>query len=147
MSPENETLEQRVQRLEDLVAIQRLFADYRRFLDGKDFESYSQLFAEDGQFGGTAGGAKGPEAIRELVSGMRGTFLRENAGDDFHIVANEVVDLEGDHATAVVTWAYVVRGEDNSPQLYKLGHYNDHLVREGGRWKFSHREGTTDLFD
>jgi len=140
-----QTLEERVQRLEDLVAIQRLFHDYRRFLDGKEFESYSHLFAKDGQFGGAAGSGKGPAAIRELVTGMLGTFLRETRGDDFHIVANEVVDLDGDRATAEVTWAYVVRGADDAPQLLKLGHYNDELIREDGRWKFWRRSGATDL--
>jgi uncharacterized protein (TIGR02246 family) len=147
MTENGETLEARVQRLEDLEAIGRLFRDYRRFLDGKDFSSYSQLFATNGRFGGVHGAAKGAEAIRALVEGMVGTDLRESKGDDLHLVTNDVIELNGDHATAEVTWAYIVRGDDGRPVLHKVGHYNDTLVREDGRWKFEHRIGTTDIFE
>ena len=43
-------IEARLRRLEDLEAIRRLFAEYRRALDEKDFDKYCRLFTEDGVF-------------------------------------------------------------------------------------------------
>jgi hypothetical protein len=39
----------------------------------------------------------------------------------------------------------VVRGDDGGPVLSKLGHYDDELVREGGRWRFLRREAPMDI--
>src|ERR1700720_4588085 len=44
---DEDTLVARVQRLEDLAAIERLFLDYRRHLDARDMYAYSRLFCED----------------------------------------------------------------------------------------------------
>ena len=58
----------RLQRLEDREAIRELLMDYGRFLDQRDFASFSQLFAEkDGEWNGGMGTAKGPQAIRRLM--------------------------------------------------------------------------------
>lgn len=145
MSTDGLTLEERVQRLEDLQAISRLFHDYRRYLDGKDFLSYSQLFVEDGEFGADQA-PKGPAEIQKYVEGLvpRG-FLREQKGEDLHLVANEVVDVDGDRATTYVTWVYIVRQDDGTPVLCKTGHYEDNLVRHDGRWKFARRRGSTQM--
>ncbi|HUZ20448.1 MAG TPA: nuclear transport factor 2 family protein [Acidimicrobiales bacterium] len=147
MTTEQLTLEERVQRLEDLQAIARLFRDYRRFLDGKDFVSYSQLFAADAEFTGSDGGGTGPEAIRSMVEGMVGTHLRTKKGDDLHLVANEIVEVHGDRAVADVTWIYIVRADDGTPSMQKVGHYHDILVRKPDGWRFQRREGTTDIFE
>ena len=145
MVQDNDSVEARLTRLEDLEAIRRLFLDYRRHLDGKDFRAYADLFARDGEFIAGTMRAKGPEAIFELVDGMLGTLLTAQGGDDVHLVANEIVDLDGDQANAAVTWVYILRGEGDVPELAKIGHYNDVLTREDGRWKFLRREAPTDI--
>ena len=61
-------LAQRVQRLEDLMAIHQLFIDYGRYLDAGDVDAYASLFAEDGEVMlGPLGRARGPAAIKELM--------------------------------------------------------------------------------
>ena len=45
MSP---TLEERLRRLEDILAIQQLFIDYGLALDAGDLDTYAQLFATQG---------------------------------------------------------------------------------------------------
>ena len=63
-------------------------------------------------------------------------------------LVNPQVELDpddGDRARAHVTWLYVVKGEDGAPALAKLGHYDDELVREAGRWRFQRREAPTDI--
>ncbi|HLW95207.1 MAG TPA: nuclear transport factor 2 family protein [Solirubrobacteraceae bacterium] len=143
-----ETLEARLERLEDLEAIRALLADYRRYLDGKDFRAYASLFAREGEFiagEGDAIRASGPEAIFALVDGMRGTLLTDQGGDDVHVAVNEVIELAGDRATANSTWVYLIRGEGDVPEVSKIGHYEDELIREDGRWKFLRRRAPMDI--
>jgi ketosteroid isomerase-like protein len=144
--------EERLGRLEDLAAIRQLFVDYKMALDKQDFAAYAALFAADGEFIATPQQglqqATGPAAIQALVEGMTGSLLGAAPGDDFHVVANPLIELDPDdpdRARAEVTWLYVVKGEDGAPALAKLGHYDDVLVREAGQWRFLRREAPTDI--
>jgi uncharacterized protein (TIGR02246 family) len=139
----------RLRRLEDLEQIRQLFMDYKRVLDGKDFGAYADLFADDGEFVAIEGGARGRAAIEAMVAAMPGTeLLAANVGDDFHLVLNPQIQLDArdaNRAHAQSTWAYVVKGDDGQPVLAKLGHYNDELVRERGKWRFLRREAPMDI--
>ena len=142
------SVEARLRRLEDLAQIRRLFVDYKIVLDKQDFGAYAALFAEDGEFIAGTQRVKGRAAIQALVDGMRGSLLGSAPGDDFHVVVNPLIDLDAadpDRARAEVTWLYVVKGEDGGPALAKLGHYEDVLVRQAGRWLFGRREAPTDI--
>ena len=148
MEHERESPAERLARLEDLEAIRRLFGEYRRHLDRKDFRGYAALFARAGEFIAGPGGsirATGPDAIFALVDGMRGSLLTDRDGDDLHVALNEVIELDGDRATASSTWLYILRGEGDVPELAKIGHYEDVLTREDGTWKFLRREAPTDI--
>ena len=148
MADDSESIEARLRRLEDIEAIRRLFQDYRRSLDGKDFRAYAELFAVDGEFiAGPDGSirAKGREDIFALVDGMRGSLLTDQTGDDVHVAVNDRIDLDGDRATATSTWVYVLRGEGDVPDVAKVGRYNDVLTREDGSWKFLCREAPCDI--
>jgi uncharacterized protein (TIGR02246 family) len=139
------TVEARLRRLEDLEEIRELFLRYQRCLDAKDFAGYAGLFAEDGVFVAGALEARGPAAIEELVRGMLGSLLTESSGDDAHLVVNPSVTVDGDRATAAVTWVYVVRSAEDEPRLAKLGHYDDVLARTAAGWRFLRREAPTDM--
>jgi hypothetical protein len=84
-----------------------------------------------------------------MVAAMPSTdLLAAKAGDDFHLVLNPQIQLDADdpdRARAQSTWAYVVKGDDGEPVLAKLGHYDDDLVREDGRWRFLRREAPLDI--
>jgi len=136
--------EARLRRLEDIEEIRALLMEYRRALDEKDFRAYAALFARDGVFSAGTMKATGPDEIYALVEGMLGTLLTERSGDDFHLVANIAIELDGDRATSTSTWAYVLR-EGDTPVLAKLGRYEDELVREDGRWRFQHRHAPSDV--
>jgi SnoaL-like domain len=139
----------RLRRLEDLEQIRQLFMDYKRVLDGKDFGAYAELFADDGEFVAIEGGARGRAAIEAMVAAMPGTeLLAASVGDDFHLVLSPQIQLDpadANRARAQSTWAYVVKGDDGQPVLAKLGHYDDELVRERGRWRFLRREAPMDI--
>jgi uncharacterized protein (TIGR02246 family) len=137
------TVEERLQRLEDMEAIWRLMLEYRACLDAKDIRGYAALFAADGEFIAGDMRATGPEEIFALVDGMRGTLLTDRGGDDVHVVANPTIEVDGDRATADSTWIYILRGEGDQPVLSKIGGYHDVFTREDGRWRFLRREAPT----
>ncbi len=137
---DHDDLERRLARLEAREEIRALLMAYRRALDEKDFDAYAALFGSDGVF--TAGDfvATGEQEIRAMLDSMVPEFLAPVAGDDLHVLCNVDIQVDGDDTgRATSTWVYVVRGEGDVPQLSKLGHYEDELVREDGRWRFARR--------
>jgi uncharacterized protein (TIGR02246 family) len=140
--PTDDALAQRVQRLEDLMAIQQLFIDYGRHLDAGDLDAYASLFAEDGEvLLGPLGRAKGRTAIRELM--MRALGGRQ--GGSYHIISSPQVVLDGDRATATVMWTVIARTAQGDPALTMVGHHVDVLRREPEGWRFVRRKGHVDL--
>jgi hypothetical protein len=136
----SESLELRLQRLEDREEIRQLLKDYGRFLDQRDFASFSRLFAEkDGEWIGGMGKAKGPQAIQKLMEDSIGKSPDKNTAPNFHLFTNEIIHINRNQADATTKWIFVVQGENNRPQPLLLGHYEDTLIREGGRWKFLRR--------
>jgi uncharacterized protein (TIGR02246 family) len=137
-------LGRRLSRLEAREEIHALLMDYRRALDEKDFRAYADLFGSDGVF--TAGDfvATGGEEILAMLEAMVPEYLAPVGGDDLHLVCNVDIDVhDADTATARSTWVYLVRGDGDVPELSKLGHYEDELVREDGRWRFARRHAPT----
>jgi hypothetical protein len=135
----------RLRRLEDMEEIRRLFLDYARFLDAKDFGPCSRLFADEGEFVLPFESAVGPAAVEQSMAGMLGKHLAADPGVDFHVIANPVVNLDGDRATARSFWLYVTADDDGHPQLAQFGHYEDELIREHGRWRFNRRDAARDI--
>jgi ketosteroid isomerase-like protein len=136
------SLEDRLQRMEDLMEIHQLFIDYGMHLDAGRFEEYSNLFATDGQIRlGPLGKAQGREAIREtMIRALDGLV-----GKTYHVISSPSVQLNGDTATSEVMWTMIERGDDGQPRLAMLGRHRDELVREDGRWKISVRRGLIDV--
>lgn len=138
-------LEARVQHLEDLEEIRRLFLDYGTYLDTKEFEALSQLWAEEGEFALPVGAVKGPESVLEVMESMVGKDLAVEAGKDLHVFSNQVVDIDGDRATATSFWAYITPDRDGHPRIAQFGHYEDVLIRVDGKWQFGRRKGVRDI--
>jgi uncharacterized protein (TIGR02246 family) len=139
-----ESIEERLRRLEDREAIWQLFQDYRRELDARDFAAYSRLFAEDGEWIGDLGSAKGPAEIEALLVRTLEVYP-DDTTRTYHLVANPVIQVDGDRATAQSTWCFVTRADDDEPVLAMLGHYDDVLTRADGRWKFLRRVAYRDM--
>ncbi len=146
-SPEQrKTLESRLQDLEDREEIRQLLKDYGRFLDQRDFASFSRLFAEkDGEWIGGMGKARGPQAIQKLMEASIGKNTEGISMPNFHLFSNEIIHVNGNQADATTKWIFVVQGEKSSPQMMFLGHYEDLLVRENGRWRFLKRVVHADI--
>jgi ketosteroid isomerase-like protein len=139
---EPQSLEARVRRLEDLEEIRRLFIDFGKHLDAGDFAAYAALFSEKGEvILGPLGSAIGRAAIQALLEralgrGSRGTH---------HIIANPLIELDGDRATTDVAWVFFAKHADGRPAVAMLGRHRDLVIRERGVWRFARREGFIDI--
>ncbi len=142
-----ESIEARLKRMENREEIRQLLTDYGRYLDQRDWASFSQLFAEkDGEWIGGMGRAKGSQEVRKLmvdtIGSNKGTPA---AGGNYHLFMNETIDVNGDTGKATTKWMFVVQNSSKQPQPFYLGHYEDTLIREQGRWKFLKRVVYSDI--
>lgn len=134
------TVEQRLQRVEDELAIKRIIVEYAVRLDAKDFDGYVELFAKEGVWQNGPTIRKGRAAIREMLAGLYRDTAPEPMGyERFRIVSNMQVDVDGDRATARSRHLSITRGEKGAPVPILSGLYEDEFVREDGEWKILRR--------
>jgi uncharacterized protein (TIGR02246 family) len=139
------SVEARLQRLEDKEAIRSLLIDYGRALDARDFEAYGRLFAKDGTWKGGMGSATSPQNIAKMVAdGFKrmSPSLYENSN---HVMTSMDIEVDGDTGKAWSRWLWVVVGADGRPRVERAGHYEDTLVRENNEWKFRSRQAFTEI--
>jgi uncharacterized protein (TIGR02246 family) len=139
------TLEQRVQRLEDVEAIRTLMIRYGRALDERDFKAYGELFAKNGTWKGGMGSATSPDAIGRMVEAGFARMAPELYTNSNHVMTSLDVEVDGDTAQAWSRWLWVVVGADGKPRTERAGYYVDSLVRESGAWKFGQRQAVTEI--
>ena len=77
-----------------------MLTDYGRFLDARDLVAYSKLFAKDGEWVGGFGSAKGPEGFWR--SGAKNLGTAANRANNYHILSNFEIEVQGDSAYGVV---------------------------------------------
>lgn len=142
--PGGDALEARVQRLEDTEAIRELLRDYGRHLDRRDIDAWAALFAEDGEWLGGLGRARGHEALRGMLADALPPGPPAPGEGGHHLFADQRVEVDGNRATAHSRWVFITATEGR-PALAMLGAYDDELVRVDGRWLFLRRVVTTDI--
>jgi hypothetical protein len=140
---DNTSIEARLRALEDRQAIERVLMEYGRSLDNRDFATYSNLFAQNGEWNGGTGVFRGPAAIKVGMEKSFGAATDIPKGSNFHILTNAIIDLNGDRATAVSKWAFM-RVVEGKPQVAMTGRYEDEFVRERGAWKILTRKAPAD---
>jgi hypothetical protein len=144
-SPEpDDDIPARLRRLEDAEQIRRLTQQYRRLLDARDLAGYGRLFAADGEWLGGTGYGRSPAGITAMLE-ERLPARSPDGPSAWHLVAEPEVQLDGDRATGLTTWAWVGRGDGAGPAMRLLGHYADSYVREAGQWRYQRRIAHTDI--
>jgi uncharacterized protein (TIGR02246 family) len=138
-------IDARIQKLADAAEIRTLLHDYGRLLDARDLTAFAALFARDGAWVGGLGTATGPAAIGAMMRKAFGDVAVGSNHANFHLLSNEIVTVDGDTATAWSRWTFVAADAAGRPAMAMAGHYDDRLVREGGRWRFARRVATTDI--
>ena len=140
-----ESLAARVQVLEDREAIRALILAYGQAHDHRDYRTFASLFAQNGEWVGGLGTAKGPDAIFQLMDKTIGHKPTPNGSGTYHVLTNDQIEIKGDLASATTKWIYITPGPDDAPKLVYLGHYDDKFIRENGVWKFLRREAPADI--
>jgi 3-phenylpropionate/cinnamic acid dioxygenase small subunit len=137
------TLSERLQHLEDLEEIRRLYIAYGRHLDDGNVAAYVALFSRDAKLRlGPVMRADGSAEIESAVTALLKSM--ESADRAVHVIGAPQVDLGEDAATGECVWAAVSQLPDGASSVL-VGRHVDELVREDGRWRFARRTGLIDV--
>jgi uncharacterized protein (TIGR02246 family) len=135
-----QTIEQRLQRVEDELAIRRVLVDYSATQDAHDYAGYAALFARNGEWVNGKTVHKGREAILKMLVDLYGAPPPGYVNSEsFHITSNPQVNVDGDRATARSRHLLVMRGPKGEPTPALAGRYEDEFIREDGKWKILRR--------
>ena len=133
-------IDDRLRRVEDLLAIQRLQIEYSGRLDARDIDGYVALFAPEATWQVGTLIKHGPDEIRRLLLDLYGPTPNGFVNmSEVSIVADPRIELHGDHATGTVRHVLLQRGAHGEPVPVLTGQYTDEYVREDGAWKILHR--------
>jgi ketosteroid isomerase-like protein len=133
------SIEERLQRLEDIEAVRQLMAKYHKLCDGwddkgthKDPEAIAALFTADGVWAVTA--RQPPPTGRAEVAEL----ARDNQSIQWivHYFANPIVEVDGDTANGEFIGVLRVRVTKDVPKSWVLGRYRVVARREPEGWRF-----------
>jgi hypothetical protein len=131
---------------DDRAEIENLQARYVLAMDFNNPDAYAATFTEDGVLDWARGQIVGRDAIRQfLASGAynptRGAKEVEGWPAAYrHFILNQVIKVDGDHATAVTYWFQGGNLQDRRKFEFGLfGTYEDELVKVDGHWLFKKR--------
>ena len=128
-----ESLEVRVQRLEDAEAVYRLGINYVGSIDSGDWKAVADMFTDDAVAGfGLFGHVEGIKAITEFFRDV----VPPNLPYKIHKLHNPIIDVSGD--TAKAQWHYEVAATSapSNRAIWIAGRYTVECVKVKGEWKF-----------
>jgi len=121
---------------DDILAIQKLIADYNHVVDQGDGDAFAALFVEGGSLDSGFNVIKGRDELRDFAA-----FVPSMAPGARHLVSNVSIDGDGDDATArLYLQMWSTAGGAAETKLVISGRYEDTLKREGGAWRFVTRK-------
>ncbi len=137
---------------QDRAEIEDLMARYLMAMDYNDFDSYADMFTEEGTLEFARGAVTGRENIRAAAKGFKeavaGIYqdVDGNPAVLRHVLCQSVIRVEGDKAWHTGFWfecandgPRLEEGGRVTPTLGTFGIYEDDLVRVDGDWKFAYR--------
>lgn len=131
----------------DRAEIENISNKYMVAVDAGDIETVMSTWHPDGELVWVFGTENGKDEIRAAMSDFGGARYEAVAEDATwrprtrHQIINHVIDVEGDTAHTTAYWfATTNRTPQGDVQLLYMGHYEDILVRENGKWLFKSRK-------
>ena len=135
-------LEERVRLLEDKVAIQQLITAWGPAVDTGNSEAAASLFTEDCILESDLSYLVSPPAISAMVLGEgHQALIRDGSA---HIPATAIVNVEGDHATAI-GYTRVYRHTPDGYEVWRVSANNWEFRRTPDGWRMVRR--TAQLID
>jgi uncharacterized protein (TIGR02246 family) len=133
-------LEERLQRLEDELAVTRLIASYGPLVDAGDADGVAALWAKDGDYDVEGWHMRDRDEVRAMVlSKAHQRFIGEGS---VHFVAPAHVTVDGDQALAVCE-SILVLHRDGEFQIARAGANRIHLRRSVDGWQIVNRRTRT----
>lgn len=132
-----------VDDLVDIASLRRVVDEYALAVDGRDAAAFADLFTDDGVLAVYEAGEDDPsieyvgrERLLEVVQ------LIAAFDATMHVMANHVVDVEGDEAFGrVYALCHHLQEQDGKGEdTLMLLHYRDRYVRIDGRWRIARRD-------
>ena len=127
-----EELEARIQKLEDIKAVERLQAEYWDLMDAKDWVGFRKCFTDDFVFRNmTTGGVyEGAETMVKIISGKFGPKVISSHHGHHHWV-----EITGPD-TAIAHWALEddLYDSEHGGEFVGRAHYDNKYVKIDGRW-------------
>ena len=121
---------------DDILAIQKLIADYNHIVDAGEGEAFARLFVDGGSLDTGFNVVKGGDELRDFAA-----FVPTMAPGSRHMVANVSIDGDGDTATSkLYLQMYSTAGGAAATKLVISGRYEDTLRRDDGTWRFVTRK-------
>ena len=146
----------------DRAEIVDLQGRYVMAMDYFDADGYAAVFAEDGVLDWARGLVEGRAAIREFMASGTYDLTRGAPAADTpdgrnwpstvrHLITNQVIEVNGDKATALTYWIQFNNNEKRDQVVWMLfGSWYDEFVKIDGEWFFSlhriHNEGNQRTF-
>lgn len=136
------TVEERLARVEDTLAVQEVLARCCHAIDAEDAAAWVDCYSEDARWT-SVGTAGGPTFVLEGRSAFAEWFaeFREKVPLDTqtHLGLNARIAIDGDSADVTSTFV-TVRLVDGEPVVFSNGLYHDRLVRcADGAWRIADR--------
>lgn len=137
------TVEERLQAVEDRLAIIELEGRYSRAFDDHDGEAWCVLFTPDGIYQSrllderNASFVRGTDALR--------SFCNDAPYRGIHFMHLPQLVVEGDTAHARIHLEFYCYFEDEAALRKMAGYYDVEYVRYEGEWKIQRRITTTFL--
>jgi hypothetical protein len=137
------SIDQRVQALEDRLAIIELEATYARSFDERDGSTWSGLFTEDGVYQSRPVGEAQPLTFVQGRPALH-SFCTDAPFAGIHFLHLPQLVLTDDQATARIHLEFHgdFVGDAGAPRLSMRGFYDVSYRREDGRWLIAHRMTT-----
>jgi len=130
-----DALVQRVQALEDELAIHRLIVRYGFAVDIGDAKHTAEVFTDDAVYDVDVFVMRGRDDIRKMVATDPHRSL---VGNCAHQIGPSVVTVDGDRAVAT-GYSRVYLRQGDTIDVYRVSFNRFELVRRDGRWQIAHR--------
>ncbi len=127
--------------IEDRLAIRELYGSYADAAFTGNGESWLACWADDCEWDTPAGKASGKPGLRAQWDGL---WSRIETMVFFAEIT--AIEIAGETAAARAYCREVSRWLDGST-VKVIGRYDDHIVRDGGSWRFARRRFTMHLFE
>lgn len=153
----------RLQAIEDYIAIEQLLMRYAIAFDTGDADGYVGTFAPDGELLLIRQEGEEPFAGPFNRDALRKRWFPDHPGPgtprpEFrrfgaqrHVTANPLIQVDGDTATVEAHFMEVISNGPNLPQgsnpptIYAMGRYMDDLVKIDDQWYFQRRTLIIDM--